>query len=141
MKLSIFDKRGRENSQLLSEIFECFPRKRFSKYIWNMFLEGTYSNLTFFSSTCSRRKWCLIGMCLVLECITGFFEILMALLLSHRMEMGGEHLIWISCNVYIIQIICVKHDPTATYYDFVVYKEIELCFLLKQDNKSTFYIF
>ena len=42
----------------------------------------TYSTLMFFYATYSRRKWYLIGMCFVLECITGFFEILMVLVLS-----------------------------------------------------------
>lgn len=83
-------------------------------------LDGTYSNLTFYSSTFSHKKWYLIGMCFVLECITGFFEILMALVLSHSMEMGGEHFIWISCNVYIIQRSCLKHDATTTYSIYVV---------------------
>ena len=56
-------------------------------------LEGTYSNLTFFSSTCSRRKWYLIGMCLVFECMTGFFEMLIALVLSHKIETGEVQVI------------------------------------------------
>ena len=56
-------------------------------------LEGTYSNLTFCSSTCSRRKWYLIGMCLVFECMTGFFEMLIALVLSHKIETGGVQVI------------------------------------------------
>ena len=35
-----FDQRGKDNSQLLSEIFECFRRKRFRKYINNLFFGG-----------------------------------------------------------------------------------------------------
>ena len=31
----------------------------------------------------SLRKWCFIFICLVLECCTGFFEMFMALVLSH----------------------------------------------------------
>ena len=34
---------------------------------------STYSSLMFFSVTCSLRKWNLMGMCFVLEFITGFF--------------------------------------------------------------------
>jgi len=34
-----------------------------------------------------------MGMFLVLECMTGFFEILMALVLSHKIDMGGVHVI------------------------------------------------
>jgi hypothetical protein len=41
-----------------------------------------YTNLILFSMTYSHRKWNLIGKCLVLECITGFLEIFIALVLS-----------------------------------------------------------
>jgi len=75
-----------------------------------------------------------MGMCLVLECMTGFFEILMALVLSHRMEMGGVHVIWMSCKVRIMQSSCVEQDAVATYYASAVDNEIELCFLLNQDT-------
>ena len=97
-------------------------------------LEGTYSNLTFCSSTCSRRKWYLIGICLVFECTNGFFEMLIVLVLSHRMEIGGVQVIWKSCKVCIIQRSCVQQDATATYFALAVDKAIELCFLLNQNN-------
>ena len=45
-------------------------------------LELIYSKMMFCSATRSRRKWYLIGMCLVLECITGFLMRLIALMLS-----------------------------------------------------------
>jgi hypothetical protein len=48
-----------------------------------------YSKLIFFSVTCSRRKWYLSGMCFVLECITGFFEILIVLVWSQNIRMGS----------------------------------------------------
>ena len=49
---------------------------------WN--LVSTYSKDTSFFSTWSLRKWCWISICLVLECKTGFFVRLIALLvLSH----------------------------------------------------------
>jgi hypothetical protein len=38
-----------------------------------------YSNLIFFYGNHSRRKWKLIKICLVLECITGFLDIIIAL--------------------------------------------------------------
>ena len=59
----------------------------------------TYSTRMFFSATCSHRKWYLIGMCLVLECITGFFEILMALVLSQYIGMGSSYSTCISVKV------------------------------------------
>ena len=90
--------------------------------------EGTCSSFNFCSSTYSLRKWYLIGICLILESIKNLFETLIALVLSHIMEMGGEKLIWISCNVRLIQGSCVQHDATSTYSSSTVDKEIELCF-------------
>ena len=46
----------------------------------------TYSTLMFFSATCSHRKWYLIGMCFVLECITEFFEYWLRLYCHNRLE-------------------------------------------------------
>jgi len=51
-------------------------------------LEGTYSNLTTWSWTYSLRKWYLMGICLVLECWKWFLERLIALVLSHMIEIG-----------------------------------------------------
>ena len=131
LKLGSSDLRGRDNSQLLSEINASLGRGLVN-ILATCSLEGTYSNLTFCSSTCSCRKWYLIGMCLVLECITGFFDILMAFVLSEKMEIGGENLIWMSCKFCIIQSSHVQHDAVATYYAYVVDKAIELCFLLNR---------
>lgn len=66
--------------------------------------------------------------------MNGLFEMLMALGLSHRMEMGGVHVIQIYCNVFIIQISCVQQDAVTTYSASVVAKAIELCFLMNQDT-------
>ena len=78
-----------------------------------------------------------MGMCLVLECMIGFFEIMMALLLSHRMEMGRVHVISMSCKVCIIQSSCVQQDAVATYFASVVDNEIELCFLFVKHTWTT----
>ena len=43
---------------------------------------STYSNLIFFYVTCSLWKWNLTGMCFVLECITRFLDMFIALVLS-----------------------------------------------------------
>ena len=74
-----------------------------------------FSNLIFFSVTCSRRKWNLIGMCLVLECITGFLEILIALVLSHKIGIGSLHVTCMSCRVCFIQRIWVQQAIVAIY--------------------------
>ena len=54
-----------------------------------------YSNLMFFFVTFFQRKWNLIGICLVLECITGFLEMLIALMLSHRIR--TDHHVLLIC--------------------------------------------
>jgi len=66
--------------------------------------------------------------------MTGFFEILIALVLSQKIEIGGVQVICISCNVCIIQRSCVQQDVAATYSASAVDKAIELCFLLNQDT-------
>ena len=71
-----------------------------------------YSNLIFFYVTCSWRKWNLIGICLVLECITRFLEILMALVLWHRIEIISSHVTCISWSVFFIQRIQVAPKET-----------------------------
>ena len=69
----------------------------------------TYSTLMLFSATYSHTKWYLIGMCLVVECITGFFEILMALVLSQYIGMGSSYSTCISIKVCFIHRTCVQH--------------------------------
>jgi len=58
----------------------------------------------------------------------------MQLVLSHRMDMDGVHVILLSCKVCIIQSSCVQQDATTTYSASAVDKTIELCFLLNQDT-------
>jgi hypothetical protein len=48
----------------------------------------TYSTLMLFSVTCSHRKRNLIRMCFILECITRFLEILIALVLSQNIRIS-----------------------------------------------------
>ena len=95
-----------------------------------------YSNLIFFFVTCSQRKWNLIGMCLVLECITGFLEILMALVLSHRIGLGLSHVMCMSCKAFFIQRIWVQQVVAAIYSSLAVYKDNEDCFLFDQDTRQ-----
>ena len=94
-----------------------------------------YSNLIFFSMTYSQRKWNLIGMCLVLECILGFLEILMALILSHRVGIGSSHVTCMSCRFCFIQRIWVQQVATTIYSASAVDKETEDCCLLDQDTR------
>ena len=97
----------------------------------------TYSTMMFFYATYSRRKWYLIGMWLVLECITRFFEILMALVLSQYIGMGSWYSTCISIKVCFIQITCVQHAVVAIYSAWVVARDTDDCFLLIHDTKHS----
>ena len=61
-----------------------------------------YSILMLFSATCSHRKWYLTWMCFLLQCITGFFEILIARLLSHKIRIRSSYVTWMSAIVCFI---------------------------------------
>lgn len=88
--------------------------------------EETYSNLTFCSRTFSLRKCILIGMFLVLECMKGFLEILMALALSWTIGKGWGKEAWKDKNVWIIYISWVQQEETTTYSISTIDKAIEL---------------
>jgi hypothetical protein len=77
------------------------------------------------------------GMCLVLECITGFFEILTALVLSQYIGMGSSYSTCISIKVCFIQRTCVQHVVVAIYSASVVDKDTDDCFLLSHDTKHS----
>ena len=93
-----------------------------------------YSNLIFFSVTCSRRKWNFIEICLVLECITGFLEIVMALVLSHRIGIVSLHVMCMSYMVCFIQIIWVQQVFAAIYSSSMVDKDTKEFFLFDEDT-------
>ena len=63
---------------------------------------STYSSLMFFSLTCSLRKWNLMGMCFVLQCITGFLDMFIALVLSQSIGVGSSYFTCMSSNVFLI---------------------------------------
>jgi hypothetical protein len=69
-------------------------------------------------------------MCLVLECITVFLEILMALVLSQLIVMGSPYHICKYSNVFFIQRTCVQQDATTMYSAYVVDSDVDVCFLL-----------
>ena len=98
---------------------------------------STYSSLMFFFVTCSLRKWNLMGMFFVLECITGFLDMFIALVLSQNIGMGSSYFTWMSSNVCLIQITCVQHVVATIYYASTKDKDIEDCFLLNQDTKQS----
>ena len=70
-----------------------------------------------------------MGIFFVLECITGFLDMFIALVLSQSIGIGSSYFTWISSNVCFIQITCVQHVTAAMYYASVVDKDTEDCFL------------
>ena len=77
---------------------------------------------------CSLRKWCLISMCLVLECMTGFLAKLMALVLSHNRG------IWLSkipksFNCCLSHMVWAQQLPAAMYSASAVERATHACFL------------
>ena len=98
--------------------------------------EGTYSSLNFCLSICSIRKWYLIGICLVFECMTRFLEIIMAILLSQIISKVWGQVIWMYYNVCIIHRCCVKQYATTTYSASTIDKVMELFFLLNRETKQ-----
>ena len=77
-----------------------------------------------------------MGICFVLECIIGFLDMFIALVLSQSIGMGSSYLTWMSSNVYFIQITCVQHVVAAIYSAFVVDKNTKDCFLLAQATRQ-----
>jgi hypothetical protein len=51
-------------------------------------LVAMYSSLALCSTTFSLRKWYLMGICFVFEYIKRFFEMSIALVFSHILEIG-----------------------------------------------------
>ena len=63
---------------------------------------------------CSLRKWCLISICLVLECITRFLDKFMALLLSKWIGILFKKIPkWLSC--------CLSHSVWAQQLPVAMY--------------------
>ena len=83
----------------------------------------------------SLRKWCLISICLVLECCTGFFEMFITLVLSHLIGTCLKNKLK-SLSVYFIQRICVQHKPAAMYLAFAIDKATKFCFLLCHETSE-----
>ena len=77
--------------------------------------ESTYSNLTTFWDTCSLRKCYLIGKHFILECMIGFFDILIALVFSYSIIIGCSYLTSKYSSVCFIQITWVQQDSTVMY--------------------------
>ena len=80
----------------------------------------------------SLRKWCLISICLVLECCIGT---LMALVLSHFIGTYSKDKLKL-LRVCFIQKICAQQKPTTMYSPSIVDKATEFCFLLSHETSE-----
>ena len=98
---------------------------------------STYSSLMFFLVTYYLRKWNLMGMCFVLECITGFLDIFIVHVLSQNIGMGSSYFTLMSSNVCLIQLTCVQHPVAAIYYASTVDRDTEDCFFLDQATRQS----
>src|SRR5271156_1856884 len=73
-------------------------------------------------------------MCLVLECITGFLDMLIALVLSQNMTTGSLISIFIPSNSCLNQTIFEQFTAVATYSASAVDWDVQFCFLLVEET-------
>ena len=81
----------------------------------------TYSNITSFSFTNSLRKWYFIVGCLVLVCITWFYDILIELVFSQKITTRSLILTFVPTNRCLKQKILEQLTSIFTYYAFIFY--------------------
>lgn len=88
--MSIAPTPPKKDNQLeqLSETFKGITWKRPCKYICNVFLWGNIFQLEFFLKTFLSKKMVFDWDVLCFECLTGYLEILLALVLSQRIGIG-----------------------------------------------------
>ena len=75
-------------------------------------------------------------MCFYFECMAGFLEMILTLVLLHNMEIGCLYSTWMSCKVCFIHRNFVYQVATAIYYASTIDKKIDDCFLLNYDTKK-----
>ena len=83
----------------------------------------------------SLRKWCLISICLVLECIIGFLVKFIALVLSHFRGILSRKMSKSSSYCFIHKI-WAQQFPAAIYSTSVVDKATHACFFECHDTKE-----
>ena len=76
-----------------------------------------------------------MGVCFILECIIGFLDMFIAMVLSQKIGMGSSYFTCMSSNVCLIQMTCVQHVVAAIYFASAIDKDNEDCFLLDQDTR------
>ena len=100
----------------------------------------TYSNLISLSCTNSLTKWYFIAICLVLECIIGFFEMLIALVLSQNMTTDSLISTFMPSNNYLNQTILEQFIASTTYSASTTDWDMQFYFLLVQDTNIIWWI-
>ena len=99
------------------------------------FVVSMNSNTTSPFCTWSRKKWCLMSMCLVLECWIGFLDKFIALVLSHLIGMWSRtNPKSISCC--LIHKTWAQQQPAAIYSASAVDNATEFYFLLNQETRE-----
>ena len=83
----------------------------------------------------SLRKWWLISICLVLECIKGFLDRLMSLVLSHFKGMWSR-ITPKSSRCCFIQRLWTQQLPAAIYSASALDNATYACFLQFQDTRE-----
>ena len=74
----------------------------------------TYSNMISLSYTNSLTKWYFIAICLVLKCMTRFFKMLIALVLSQNMTAGSLISTVMPSNNFLNQTMLEQFTIVAT---------------------------
>ena len=95
---------------------------------------STYSNMISLPCTNSLTKWYFIAMCFVLECITRFYGMLIALVLSQNMTIGSLISTFIPSNNCLNQTMLEQFTAAATYSASAMDWDVQFCFLLVQDT-------
>ena len=118
----------------------CSSLRSFVKISTNWSL--VFTNSSVMSSFCvwSLRKWCLISICLVLECYTRFFYRLMTLILSHLISTCSKYkpkslsVCFIQKIVHNINwLLCTRLSPLTKLPNFVSYYVMKQVSVLRND--------
>ena len=128
--------RANQASQIPIAFFKfknVFRSRALVKISANCLDVGTYSMTTIFPSTKSLTKWYLMAICFVFECITGVFDIFVALWFSQWTKRGLEYIPY-SASMCFIHNSCVQQLPRAMYSASAVDNNTHFWILLFQDT-------
>ena len=114
---------------------ERLSRKRLSKNIRKLILAINMLKTTSPFSTWSLRKLCLISICFVRKCRTGFLVRLVALVLSYKMGIRPRWTLK-SSSCCFSHKIWAQQLPAATYSASAVDKATKTWFFLCQLTKD-----